>query len=89
MPAPHHSSFFTGRMPFLLPNQRHQSTKGTKFTVEKNNFFKAHMPKWPLVKNYIKTEPKNYVLFVFKVYDECKSLENKTLVNMFFAANLL
>jgi len=28
MPAPHHS-VFTGRMPFLLPNQQHQSIKGT------------------------------------------------------------
>ena len=27
-PAPHHSKFFTGRMPFLLPNQQHQSTEG-------------------------------------------------------------
>ena len=27
MPAPHHS-VFTGRMPFLLPNQQHQSTEG-------------------------------------------------------------
>jgi len=26
-PAPHHS-FFTGRMPFLPPNQQHQSTQG-------------------------------------------------------------
>jgi len=26
-PAPHHS-VFTGRMPFLLPNQQHQSTEG-------------------------------------------------------------
>jgi len=26
MPASHHSSFFTGWMPFLLPNQQHQST---------------------------------------------------------------
>ena len=24
-PAPHHSIFFTGRMPFLLPNQQRQS----------------------------------------------------------------
>ena len=24
-------SFFTGRMPFLLPNQRHQSTEGTEY----------------------------------------------------------
>ena len=28
MPAPHHS-VFTGRMPFLLPNQQRQSTEGT------------------------------------------------------------
>jgi len=27
-PAPHHSCFFTGRMPFLLPNQQRQSTEG-------------------------------------------------------------
>jgi len=27
MPAPHHS-FFTGGMPFLPPNQQHQSTEG-------------------------------------------------------------
>ena len=31
MPAPHHSSFFTGRMPFLPPNQQRQSTEG-KYT---------------------------------------------------------
>ena len=30
MPAPHHSKFFTGRMPFLPPNQQRQSTEGTK-----------------------------------------------------------
>jgi len=29
MPTPHHSSFFTGRMPFLPPNQQRQSTEGT------------------------------------------------------------
>jgi len=29
MPAPHHSVFFTGRMPFLPPNQQCQSTEGT------------------------------------------------------------
>jgi len=26
---PHHSVFFTGRMPSLLPNQQRQSTEGT------------------------------------------------------------
>jgi len=29
MPVPHHSSFFTGRMPFLPPNHQRQSTEGT------------------------------------------------------------
>jgi len=28
-PAPHHSQFFTGRMPFLPLNQQRQSTEGT------------------------------------------------------------
>jgi len=27
-PVPHHSSFFTGRMPFLPPNQQCQNTEG-------------------------------------------------------------
>jgi len=30
MPVPHHSSFFTGRMPFLPPNQQRQRTEGIK-----------------------------------------------------------
>jgi len=29
MPAPHRS-VFTGRMPFLLPDQQHQSTEGSQ-----------------------------------------------------------
>jgi len=29
-PPPHHSVFFTGRMPFLSPNQQRQSTEGTR-----------------------------------------------------------
>jgi len=28
------SSVFTGRMPFLLPNQQHQSTDGTTVTLK-------------------------------------------------------
>jgi len=28
-PAPNHSSFLAGRMPFLPPNQQRQSTEGT------------------------------------------------------------
>ena len=31
-PAPHHSSFFTGLIPSLLPNQQHKSTEGNSLT---------------------------------------------------------
>jgi len=34
--APHHS-VFTGRMPFLLPNQQRQSTEGTSLQTNINN----------------------------------------------------
>jgi len=30
-------SFFTGRMPFLLPNQQHQSTEGSKTSLLRSN----------------------------------------------------
>jgi len=32
MPVPY-QSVFTGQMPFLPPNQRHQSTEGTGLTI--------------------------------------------------------
>jgi len=35
MPAPH-NSVFTGRMPFLLPNQQRQSTEGTNSQLHQN-----------------------------------------------------
>ena len=35
-PAHHHSSFFTGRMPFLPPNQQRQSTEGHSIRVRKD-----------------------------------------------------
>ena len=37
-PAPHHSSFFTGRMPFLPPNQQCQSTEGVSPEEEKKGY---------------------------------------------------
>jgi len=37
MPAPHHSVFFTGQMPFLLPNQQRQSTEGTLCILRQEN----------------------------------------------------
>jgi len=33
MPTPHHS-VFAGRVPFLLPNQQHQSTEGIKNRIK-------------------------------------------------------
>ena len=36
-PAPHYSSFFTGRMPFLPPNQQCQSTEGNSWSINNNN----------------------------------------------------
>ena len=36
-PAPHHSSFFTDRMPFLPPNQQRQRTEGTTIIIAYNN----------------------------------------------------
>ena len=39
MLASHHSVFFTGRMPFLPPNQQHQSTEGTATQCKQNQQF--------------------------------------------------
>ena len=36
MPVPHHSTFFTGRMPFLPPNQQRQSTEGNFKATNEN-----------------------------------------------------
>jgi len=33
MPTSHHSVFFTGRMPFLTPNQQRQSTEGKPYAL--------------------------------------------------------
>jgi len=40
MPTPHRSVFFTGRMPFLPPNQQRQSTEGNK--LDSKNKLKFH-----------------------------------------------
>ena len=41
--APHHS-VFTGRMPFLPPNQQHQSTEGQNKTVDSGSLYLAPRP---------------------------------------------
>jgi len=50
MPAPHHSSFFTGRMPFLLPNQQRQSTEGTFLNKKMLMCIKFRSSKLPFVR---------------------------------------
>jgi len=35
--APHPSIVFTGRMPFLLPNQQRQSTEGNNLQIKTKN----------------------------------------------------
>ena len=39
-------SFFTGRMPFLMPNQQHQSTEGKILNTYNNNKSKSSSPEW-------------------------------------------
>ena len=38
MPEPHHSKFFTGRMPFLPPNQQRQSTEGKALKAHRRSY---------------------------------------------------
>ena len=48
-PAPHHSSFFKGRMPFLPPNQQHRSTEGNhrqEYSAEFGNLA-SQLARWP------------------------------------------
>ena len=45
MPVPHHSVFFTGRMPFLPPNQQRQSTEGINIYKTTEWKFNERMPK--------------------------------------------
>jgi len=48
--------FFTGRMPFLLPNQQRQSTEGTKIVTRKRMLFIVHKKvKWLLLKQLMLT----------------------------------
>jgi len=42
-PAPYHS-VFTGRMPFLPPNQQRQSTEGTNYIRERLFYFRMAKP---------------------------------------------
>ena len=46
MPVPHHS-VFTGRMPFLPPNQQRQSTEGKVTEGTERIFFRRKVPKMP------------------------------------------
>ena len=46
-PAPHHSVFFTGRMPFLPPSQQRQSTEGTSMKICRIKQTRLNMPSQP------------------------------------------
>ena len=54
-PAPHRSGFFTGRMPFLPPNQQRQSTEGSPTEYKKYKY-----PQVPLIFVAIILVPGNY-----------------------------
>jgi len=59
MPVPHHSSFFTGRMPFLPPNQQRQSTEGKVIKTSRRPINSSELPQFRLLLtcafiNYIK-----------------------------------
>jgi len=43
MPAPHHSSFLTGWMPFLPPNQQRQSTEGKYYYYYYCYYYYIHL----------------------------------------------
>jgi len=45
MPAPHHSRFFKGRMPFLPPNQQRQSNEGNNQSISQSIFVYYGMTK--------------------------------------------
>ena len=53
MPASHHSVFFAGRMPFLPPNQQHQSTEGIEVyiahTVKTSGWCMVYISVWWLL----------------------------------------
>jgi len=50
-PVPHHSKFFTGRMPFLPPNQQCQSTEGTEHAT----LIVSNIMRKQTIKNVFKT----------------------------------
>ena len=53
IPAPHHSVFFTGRMPFLSPSEQRQSTEGTTQSYCSSCHQKGHLGSWTLLQLYI------------------------------------
>ena len=58
MPALHHSSFFTGWMPFVPPNQQRQSTEGISCGCNKSKNFKYRMTgAVPVVGNFLLAKP--------------------------------
>ena len=73
--------FFTGRMPFLPPNQQHQSTEGTKQTVyaapKSNINSRAHyapQPAWGMIHSASALRDWKRNRNLLKGYDDCFSV---------------
>jgi len=65
-PAPH--QFFTGRMPFLLPNQQHQSTEGKRAKLLNNTWQTSTVASIiMLIMDYNETLPKSDVANIILV----------------------
>jgi len=70
-PAPHHSVFFTGRMPFLPPNQQRQSTEGTHKKCKSKYIFQVryHYPHLGIL-------PKNNIMYLYTPHTYITTLKD-------------
>ena len=70
-PAPHHSVFFTGRMPFLPPNQQRQSTEGTHKKCKSKYIFQVryHYPHLAIL-------PKNNIMYLYTPHTYITTLKD-------------
>jgi len=66
MPAPHHS-VFTGRIPFLPPNQQRQSTEGTLQIVREKNAVCTRRPKRSSDYHHVSVVNENHLKVLTKI----------------------
>ena len=67
-PAPHRSGFFTGRMPFLPPNQQCQSTEGDIYRMYKGIKISKSTPHDRLCLHYLKFYTTGFPLYWTKKF---------------------